>query len=138
MSQNERPHQDIGISCTASIRASGKYEPMKIRKADNILNCISNYHPISPAHWHLTQSTAARGTSVRRRRRELLRLVKNLDIESLLRINTVQNMKAYGLIIETLVINHWTNRKYHTFNISNSLHFLAYLVIPSDTETLPI
>ncbi len=43
-SQNDLLHHDIGISCTARIRASGKYEPLKIIKADRNLNCISDYH----------------------------------------------------------------------------------------------
>ncbi|MGN5058082.1 hypothetical protein ACTG2K_08240 [Aeromonas caviae] len=43
-SQNGFLHQDIGISCTARIKASGKYEPIKTVKADRILNCINYYH----------------------------------------------------------------------------------------------
>jgi len=43
-SQNDLLHHDIGISCTARIKASGKYEPMKIIKADRTLNCIFYYH----------------------------------------------------------------------------------------------
>lgn len=37
-SQNDLLHHDIGISCTARIKASGKYDPMKIIKADRTLN----------------------------------------------------------------------------------------------------
>lgn len=43
-SQIDLLHHDIGISCTARIRASGKYEPIKIIKADRTLNCTSYYH----------------------------------------------------------------------------------------------
>lgn len=43
-SQNDFCHHEMGTSCTARIRANGKYEPMKMIKADNILNCIFVCH----------------------------------------------------------------------------------------------
>ena len=38
--QNELLHHDIGMSCTARINASGKYDPKKIINPDVSLNCI--------------------------------------------------------------------------------------------------
>lgn len=43
-SQNDLLHHEIGISCTARIRANGKYEPINMMKPDSNLNCMIINH----------------------------------------------------------------------------------------------